>query len=382
MSEQKAEPTSGEPGSVVAGPAAPNSSDAQGEPVAASMQESVDRCRTDQRRFSEAGARAGRRRAKCPRRTVQSHLQKADADKADAAKADVPRPKFQRRTRRAPRQDHDHVGRRALLEPTTTPVRRRNPNRIPECSASAGSAHLRRWWRWRRWPARSAAPWRPRASGISAATDTASVANHALEASVARLDADIQALKAGAEHASKLGMAQFNKTSERLDKVEKAQLEPAAKLAKLSEAVEKLHAAPPAASAAAAAGRREGNHRLDFASGGRAGRAQGRSGQAADGGRLVAARRRQWRRLDRRAAGNLRSLCRRPGAGSRPDRCDQAPGWPLGGRDQQRPDRRALTSRPLHRNVKRRSGRLPIAARQRLRFSAIFPNGSRCPKTP
>ena len=81
--------------------------------------------------------------------------------------------------------------------------------------------------------------------------DTASVANHALEASVARLDADIQALKAGADHASRLGMTQFNKTSERLDKVEKAQLEPAAKLAKLSEAVEKLHAAPPVAAAAA-----------------------------------------------------------------------------------------------------------------------------------
>src|SRR5580693_7120888 len=81
---------------------------------------------------------------------------------------------------------------------------------------------------------------------------TASVADHALEASVARLDADIQALKAGADHASRLGMTQFNKTSERLDKVEKAQLEPAAKLAKLSEAVEKLHAAPPVAAAAAA----------------------------------------------------------------------------------------------------------------------------------
>ena len=58
--------------------------------------------------------------------------------------------------------------------------------------------------------------------------DTASVAdhaldNHALEASVARIDADIQALKAGVDHASKLGMTQFNKTSERLDKVEKAQ---------------------------------------------------------------------------------------------------------------------------------------------------------------
>jgi hypothetical protein len=82
--------------------------------------------------------------------------------------------------------------------------------------------------------------------------DTASVTNHALEASVARLDADIKALKVGADHAARLGMAQFNRTSERLDKVEKAQLEPAAKLARLSEAVEKLHAAPPVAAATAA----------------------------------------------------------------------------------------------------------------------------------
>ena len=64
---------------------------------------------------------------------------------------------------------------------------------------------------------------------------------------MARIDADVLALKASVEHTSKLGMAQFNKTSDRLDKVEKAQLEPAAKLAKLSEAVEKLHATPPAA---------------------------------------------------------------------------------------------------------------------------------------
>ena len=38
-----------------------------------------------------------------------------------------------------------------------------------------------------------------------------------------------------------------NATNDRLDKVEKAQLEPAAKLAKLSEAVDKLRAAPAAA---------------------------------------------------------------------------------------------------------------------------------------
>ena len=70
---------------------------------------------------------------------------------------------------------------------------------------------------------------------------------------MARIDADVVALKASVDHTSRLGMAQFNKTSERLDKVEKAQAEPAAKLAKLSEAVEKLHAAPPPAPAPVAA---------------------------------------------------------------------------------------------------------------------------------
>jgi hypothetical protein len=75
--------------------------------------------------------------------------------------------------------------------------------------------------------------------------------NHALEASVARIDADVVALKASVEHTSRMGISQFNKTSDRLDKLEKAQAEPAAKLARLSEAVEKLHAAPPPAPAAA-----------------------------------------------------------------------------------------------------------------------------------
>jgi hypothetical protein len=75
-------------------------------------------------------------------------------------------------------------------------------------------------------------------------TATAAVNTSALEASIARIDADIVALKAGVEHTSKVATGQFNKTSDRLDKVEKAQAEPAAKLAKLSEAVDKLRAAP------------------------------------------------------------------------------------------------------------------------------------------
>ena len=93
---------------------------------------------------------------------------------------------------------------------------------------------------------------------VADATATTSVppaasAKDALEASVARIDADIVALKSGLEHTSKLGVTQFNKTSDRLDKIEKAQAEPNAKLAKLTEAVDKLRSAQPAAPVQAAA---------------------------------------------------------------------------------------------------------------------------------
>jgi len=73
-----------------------------------------------------------------------------------------------------------------------------------------------------------------------------------LEASLSRIDADLQVLKTGLDHTSKLGMNQFNKTSDRLDKLERAQAEPAAKIARLSEAVDRLRAAPAAAPVAAA----------------------------------------------------------------------------------------------------------------------------------
>jgi hypothetical protein len=74
----------------------------------------------------------------------------------------------------------------------------------------------------------------------------------ALDASVARIDADLVALKANVEQTSKTGLSQYNRTSDRLDKLEKAQAEPIAKIARLSEAVDKLRAAPPAAAAAPA----------------------------------------------------------------------------------------------------------------------------------
>ncbi|MDA9389168.1 hypothetical protein WN73_00190 [Bradyrhizobium sp. CCBAU 45394] len=75
----------------------------------------------------------------------------------------------------------------------------------------------------------------------------------ALDASVARIDADLVALKANVEHTSKTGLNQFNRANDRLDKLEKAQAEPMARIAKLSETVDKLRATPPAAPAQAAA---------------------------------------------------------------------------------------------------------------------------------
>jgi hypothetical protein len=89
-------------------------------------------------------------------------------------------------------------------------------------------------------------------SGLTHVADAAATtpANSALEASIARIDSDMLALKAGLEHTSKTSVSQFNKTSDRLDKIEKAQTEPNAKLAKLTEAVDKLRATPPAVAAA------------------------------------------------------------------------------------------------------------------------------------
>lgn len=89
---------------------------------------------------------------------------------------------------------------------------------------------------------------------FAAAPAPAQVADtSALDASVARIDADIVALKANVEHTSKTGLSQFNRANDRLDKLEKAQAEPMAKLAKLSETIDKLRATPPAAPAQAAA---------------------------------------------------------------------------------------------------------------------------------
>jgi hypothetical protein len=83
-------------------------------------------------------------------------------------------------------------------------------------------------------------------SNSSGETRTASVSNQAVEESIARIDAELAALK-------ELGVAQSAKVNDRIDKVEKTQAEPAAKLAKLNEAAERLRVPASASFAAIAA---------------------------------------------------------------------------------------------------------------------------------
>jgi hypothetical protein len=79
--------------------------------------------------------------------------------------------------------------------------------------------------------------------------DPANGANGALEAAVTRIDADVLALKSSLDHHAKLDDSRFASTNERLDKLQNAQAESAAKAGKLSEALQLLRDAPPSISA-------------------------------------------------------------------------------------------------------------------------------------
>lgn len=239
MSEQQAEPTSAE----TAGATVPASSDAIAAPVAASNDVESPRLAPDS---GEAG-----------------DMTKTDFPKADVAKAEAPKVE-------APKAEAPKVE-------ASKPDVPRSPGNIMIMAPGE-----------RTWDGSSAGPKAEAAAGVEASgkrrmsamaavvalatvagalggalataglghllsADPAAANSSPLEASVARIDADILALKASVEQTAKTGTTQFNKTSDRLDKVEKAQTEPSAKLAKLSEAVEKLRAAQTAAPAPVAA---------------------------------------------------------------------------------------------------------------------------------
>jgi len=236
VSEQQAEPTSGETGSVGAGPAVSSSSDAAREAMAAQQ--------TPQ----------GAAEVKSPGLVPEHGAPKVDATRAetqkpepqapDAAKADAPRAPGKIMIMSSGERDWDRKG----VEPEVESEQAQGMFGKRRLSALAAVVAL-------------AAV----AGALSGALVTAGVmhfaggastapSNPVLEASVARIDADILALKAGVEQMSRVGIARDNKASDRLDKIEKAQAEPAARLARISEAVEKLKAASvPVAAAPATA---------------------------------------------------------------------------------------------------------------------------------
>ncbi len=238
MSEQKAEQTSDETGSLGVEAVAAHSSDVSGEPGAAAAPEKAEGAADvkspdlvpEQGGAGEAAKEAAR----------------AEAPKVDAPRSDADAPRIPGRLMIMSSDDRawggDHTDAKPESEPTSGMFGKRRFSALAAVVVLAAMAG---------------------AIGGALATaglgyllnrDSATANNSALEASVARIDADIVALKASVEHTSKMGVTQFNKTNDRLDKVEKAQAEPAAKLAKLSEAVDKLRAAPaPVAAASAAA---------------------------------------------------------------------------------------------------------------------------------
>ncbi len=87
---------------------------------------------------------------------------------------------------------------------------------------------------------------------LFAADDSKSATTVALEEHITRLESEVAALKADADKVNKATASARAKFNDRLDKLEKAQAEPNAKIAKLNEAVEKLRTAPPPAPVAAA----------------------------------------------------------------------------------------------------------------------------------
>jgi hypothetical protein len=233
VSEQQPEQSSVETGSVGAGPAVPASSEASSEPVMASA--SVE----SPALVPEPGAAAAPAKADAPKVDAP----KADAPKVEAAKPDAPRvpgkvlvmssgDRAWGSDRADPKpeaeQNSGMFGKRRVSALAAVVALAAVTGALGGALATVALGHL-------------------------AGDQTQIAGNRALEAQVAQLDSDLASVKASVDHTSKMGMVQFNKTSERLDKVEKAELEPAVKLARLSEAVDKLRAAQAAPAVVAAA---------------------------------------------------------------------------------------------------------------------------------
>jgi len=239
VSDQQNQPASGEAGTPAAASAAPEMP-ASNEPATAAPE--VAKLAPEQEETSP--------KADAPKLdAVGTEAPKVEASKAEASKAEPPKveaPKIDSAKPEAPRRPGNVTimspGERIGAEAKSTSGKRRFgamaavvalatvAGALGGALATAGFGKL-----------------------TAAEPAQASTKDTALETSMARLDAEIAELKASLEHNSKATTGQLNKASDRLDKVEKAQAEPVAKLAKLSEAVEKLRIAQTSTTTVAAA---------------------------------------------------------------------------------------------------------------------------------
>jgi len=250
VSDQQPQPTSGETGTLGAGSVAPDMS-APNEPVTAAAEVEAAKLAPDQEETSP--------KPDAPKvDAVTMEAPKVEAPKAEAPKMEAPKidpPKIDAVKPEAPRfpgnvtimSPGERVGADAKAAPAEGSSGKRRFGAMAAVVALATVAGALG-------GALATAGIGKLMAGDSAqASAQVSAKDSALEASVARIDAEIVALKAGLEHNSKATIGQLNKASDRLDKVEKAQAEPAAKLAKLSETVDKLRAAQASATTVAAA---------------------------------------------------------------------------------------------------------------------------------
>ncbi len=252
MSDLKPEPISSETGTIGIGPAAPEMSVSDVSVTAASEIESPRLAPEQEETSPKADViKAGAPRVEMPKvdafkveapkvEAIKPEAPKVDAPKVDAVKPEAPRfpgkvivmsPGERVGAKAEAASAEGSSGKRRMSAMAAVVALATVAGALGGALATAGLGHL-----------------------MSSGETVAATANTGtLEASIARIDADILALKAGVEHTSKVATGQFNKASDRLDKVEKAQAEPAAKLARLSDAVEKLRAAPASVPVAAAA---------------------------------------------------------------------------------------------------------------------------------
>ena len=241
MSDQQSQPVNGEAGTSGAGPAA-------NEPVMAATEVKSASLAPDQEATSLAPdapkmEAAGVESPKAEAPTVEAA--KVEASKFEAPKAETPKAEIPKANSRI-----DAVKPEAPRFPGNVMIMSPGDRVGAEVKAAPSSN--------RRFGAMAAVVARAKIAGALGGAlaiagigklmaeepaAQASAKDGALEAAVARIDADIATLKASIDHTAKAGATQLGKTNDRLDKVEKAQAEPAAKLAKLSEAVDKLRTA-------------------------------------------------------------------------------------------------------------------------------------------